>query len=108
MLTYRHTATRLAGAMAAFVSVAPAVTCGPGREVIADHIPTFPPRASETCPALPWRCEGNVPQHCSMSNNVARWYPAHPLTSMTQPVPAPCAVRCVVDTVAHCAGPVTQ
>lgn len=77
--------------------------CGHARNALHTAIPTAPPDAGPTCPALPWRCAAGVPERCVVSDGVARWYSSHPLNSQGRP--AACAARCVVDTSAHCADP---
>jgi hypothetical protein len=79
--------------------------CGHARNAVHSVTPTAPPDAGPTCPALSWRCSAGVPERCTVSDNVARWYSLHPLAADGRP--APCAHACTVDTVAHCAAEVT-
>jgi diphosphomevalonate decarboxylase len=34
---------------------------------------------------VPWRCEGNVPEHCVAADGVARWFPVTPLADLEVP-----------------------
>lgn len=77
--------------------------CGPARNALHSVTPTAPPDEGPTCPAVPWRCDGNVPMRCTVSDGRARFYPLHPLTPDGRP--APCR-RCVVEATAHCAAEV--
>jgi hypothetical protein len=83
-----------------------ALGCGHVRNAVHAVTPTAPPAAGSACPAVPWRCTEGVPERCAVSDGVARWYPVTPLSTAGRP--AACAVRCVVDATAHCAGEVTQ
>ena len=76
--------------------------CGHVRNAVHAVTPTAPPSAGSACPAVPWRCTDGVPERCAVADGVARWYPQHPLTPAGRP--AACAVRCVVEATAHCAG----
>lgn len=78
--------------------------CGPARNALVDVLPTAPARAS--CADGAQRCNGLVPERCTVSDDVGRWYPKHQLGADGEP--APCAHRCVVDgepAASHCAGP---
>ena len=75
-----------------------ALGCGPARNALLAVTPTVPPPAGSACPAVPWRCEGNVPEHCVAADGVARWFPVTPLADDNRP--ARCRV-CVVEATAH-------
>lgn len=90
--------TRLALLLAALAA------CGTYRNAVASVTPTVPRADGATCPALPWRCTGEVPEHCSVADGVARWWPSNPLGADNRP--AACR-RCVVEATAHCAPEVT-
>ncbi len=76
--------------------------CGPARNALHTATPTAPPAAPCTDGAR--RCNGLIPERCTVTDGVGRWYPLHPLGADLRP--APCALRCVVDDDgAHCAGP---
>lgn len=75
--------------------------CGHARNAVHAVTPTAPRAEGTACPAPAWRCTANVPEHCVVSDGQARFYPLHPIGDDGRP--APCASRCVLDTVAHCA-----
>lgn len=79
--------------------------CGHVRNAVHAVTPTAPPSAGSSCPAVPWRCTGGVPERCAVSDGVARWYSMTPTSTAGRP--AACAVRCVVEATAHCAGEAT-
>lgn len=76
------------------------LACGPARNGLADLTPTAPRRAD--CADGAQRCNGLVPERCTVADGVGRWYPKHPLGADLRP--APCAARCVTEGGAsHCA-----
>lgn len=78
------------------------LACGPARNAVVDVLPTAPRRAD--CRDGAQRCNGLVPERCTVADGVGRWYPKHPLGADLRP--APCAARCVVDgepAASHCA-----
>lgn len=90
--------------MRALVLLALALGCGPARNALVDVLPTAPGRAD--CRDGAQRCNGLVPERCTVSDGVGRWYPKHQLAANLRP--APCAVRCEVSgdpPASHCAGP---
>lgn len=84
---------------------AAALSCGSARNAMHTVTPTAPPAAP--CADGANRCNGLVPERCTVTDGVGRWYPLHPLGANLRP--APCALRCLVDDDgAHCAGPVAD
>lgn len=84
------------------------VGCVTARRAVIAVTPTVPRSEGVACPAVPWRCSAGVPERCHERDNVARWYPLHPLADDGRP--APCANACLLSgspVVAHCAAEVT-